>query len=654
MASTDPPISPADPSTVLIPPPRRAWSGTRLVRTGPAPRVALAPASAALETIRESLCEGLAALGLHPRVELSPEPEDGPAAARPALIELILQEGEDGDTSEHPEGYRLSVRPEAIRLAARAPAGLFYATRTLLQWLRAHRGPGGRPPAEVPALEVADRPALDVRGVMLDVSRCRVPTLAELLRRVDRLADLKINHLQLYTEHTFAYRGHEAVWRDASPITPEEVRVLDRHCRSRFIELVPNQNSLGHFHRWLTREPYRALAEVPEGVEHPFSDAREPFTLCPTDPGGLELLADLYDQLFPCFTSRWFNAGLDEPFDLGAGRSAAACAERGKTAVYIEFLTRVHGLVRERDHRMLFWGDVVIEADEEVDPVGSIPVEAVALEWGYDAGHPFPERAARYAASGLDFILCPGTSSWSSFAGRSTNALHNLAEAARSAAEFGALGVLITDWGDHGHLQPPAVSEVPLAAGAAFAWNAEAAREPEGLPLARAADLHLFGDPAGGLADAAFRLGDAHRRTGTPDRNGAALFFLLAFAHQDLTHERYEGLTTEGLERAEEQVADAADAIRKVGSGPDAPVVRELLWSARALEAACRIGRARLAAGRNRPLSDLSADEKTLLAQRVGALVEEHAPLWLARSRPGGRIESVSRLERTLKLLRRE
>lgn len=654
MAATTPPVAPSDPSAVLIPPPWRARSGGERVRTGPAPRVGLEPPTAPLEAVRESLCEGLAALGLRPSVEPPSEAAGGSGAGRSTPVQLLLEEDGGDETPEHPEGYRLSVHPEAIRLAARTPAGLFYATRTLLQWLRAHRGPGGRAPAEVPALDVVDRPALDVRGVMLDVSRCRVPTLAELLRRVDRLADLKINHLQLYTEHTFAYRSHEVVWRDASPITPDDVRILDRHCRSRFIELVPNQNSLGHFHRWLTREPYRALAEVPEGIEHPFSDAREPFTLCPTDPGGLDLLADLYDQLFPCFASRWFNAGLDEPFDLGAGLSAAECAERGKTAVYIEFLTRVHTLVRKRDHRMLFWGDVVIEADEEVDPVASIPEEAVALEWGYDAGHPFPERAARYAASGLDFLLCPGTSSWSSLAGRSTNALHNLAEAARSAADSGALGVLITDWGDHGHLQPPAVSEVPLAAGAAFAWNADAARRPEALPLARAADLHLFDEPAGGLADAAFRLGDAHRRAGTPDRNGAALFFLLVFAHQDLTHERYEGLTAEGLEQAEEEVGEAAEAIRSVEGPADPFVVPELLWAARALEAACRIGRARLAVGRDRPLSDLPAAGRTALAERVGALVEEHAPLWLARSRPGGRIESVSRLERTLKLLRGE
>ena len=89
-------------------------------------------------------------------------------------------------------------------------------------------------------------------------------------------------------------------------------------------------------------EPYRALAEVPEGLEHPFNpERREPFSLCPLDPGSLALLADLYDQLLPCFASRELNVGLDETFDLVRGRSAEACAERGKVRVYLDFLRAV-------------------------------------------------------------------------------------------------------------------------------------------------------------------------------------------------------------------------------------------------------------------------------------------------------------------------
>ena len=95
-------------------------------------------------------------------------------------------------------------------------AGAFYARATLRQLARLHDG-------RLPVGTVTDWPDLPQRGVMLDVSRDKVPTMTTLLALVDRLAEWKVNHLELYAEHTFAYRDHEIVWRDASPFTADEI-----------------------------------------------------------------------------------------------------------------------------------------------------------------------------------------------------------------------------------------------------------------------------------------------------------------------------------------------------------------------------------------------------------------------------------------------
>ena len=55
------------------------------------------------------------------------------------------------------------------------------------------------------------------RAYMLDISRDRVPTMETLKLIVDILARYRYNQLQLYTEHTFQYEGHEDVWEDSSP-----------------------------------------------------------------------------------------------------------------------------------------------------------------------------------------------------------------------------------------------------------------------------------------------------------------------------------------------------------------------------------------------------------------------------------------------------
>ena len=52
---------------------------------------------------------------------------------------------------------------------------------------------------KLPCLKIRDWPDFARRGVMLDISRGRVPKLETLLDLAEKLADFKINELQLYT-----------------------------------------------------------------------------------------------------------------------------------------------------------------------------------------------------------------------------------------------------------------------------------------------------------------------------------------------------------------------------------------------------------------------------------------------------------------------
>ena len=136
------------------------------------------------------------------------------------------------------------------------------ATATLRQLLRQY----GR---RLPCLKIRDWPDFPRRGVMLDISRGRVPKLETLLELVEHLADFKINELQLYTEHTFAYRKYKSVWQSWGALTGEEIRKLDARCRELGIDLVPNQNSFGHLRYFLEHPRLKKLAEV----SGPYEDA---------------------------------------------------------------------------------------------------------------------------------------------------------------------------------------------------------------------------------------------------------------------------------------------------------------------------------------------------------------------------------------------
>jgi hypothetical protein len=475
---------------------------------------------------------------------------------------------------------------------------------------------------------------------MLDISRDKVPTMATLYGLVELLASWKVNQLQLYTEHTFAYHQHPDVWRTASPMTGEEILALDAYCRQRFVELVPNQNSFGHMHRWFEHERYKSLAETLKGAMTPWGFFYEgPFSLCPIDPGSLELIRSLYDELLPHFTSRQFNVGCDETFDVGQGRSQEAVEKVGVGRVYLDFLLEIYREVKARGRAMQFWGDIIIH---HPDLVGELPRDMIALEWGYEANHPFAENSALFAASGVPFYVCPGTSSWNTVTGRTDNAMGNLRSAAENGLKHGAVGFLNTDWGDNGHWQPLPVSYLGFAYGAAVSWAYEANRD---LAIAQAISQYAFNDPSGTMGRVVYDLGNAYQEIGFTAHNSSALFRLLQLSPNEMHKmERYvlagEGLSEKRLQQSSAYIDQvmAHLATAEIGQ-PDADLIRrEFTWGADMLRHACRRGVWMLRHG------DTALGHS--LAQEADRLIADYRPIWLARNRPGGLRESVARMEK--------
>jgi len=225
--------------------------------------------------------------------------------------------------TRHPQGYELTITPEGIHAVASTPAGIFYAVCTLVQLLGIRdQGSGDRFRSQ----ESAPTSNLQPLTSNFHPPHLRLARLPQ-SRRDARYqpqsgayhADVagtgrppgswKTNQLQLYTEHTFAYRNHPKVWADASPMTGEEILTLDAYCRERFIELVPNQNAYGHMTRWLTHDRYRPLADAPDGCDTRWGHYDHPLSLCPVDPGSIELVRSIFDELLPHFSSRQFNIG---------------------------------------------------------------------------------------------------------------------------------------------------------------------------------------------------------------------------------------------------------------------------------------------------------------------------------------------------------
>lgn len=543
-------------------------------------------------------------------------------------------------TGAAPEAYELIASGHSVTVRASTEAGRRCALLTLTQWLRLHE-----PGALVTGLSVIDEPDLRERGVMLDVSRDRVPTMAAACQLIELLASVKINQLQLYTEHTFAYTGAEHIWGSASPWTASEIAALDAFAASWGVELVPNQQSFGHMHRWLSHDSHRHLSEVPGGVEHPFHHERQPFSLCPTDPACIAFLAQLYDELLPNFTSLKLNVGLDETFDLGQGRSKQAVEERGVAAVYLDFLREVHQLVAERGRTMQCWADILLHHPEVVP---ELPQDCEPILWGYEASHPLMEEAEVLSRSCASFQIAPGTSSWQSLGGRTDNCVQNLRAAAAAGRRWGAGGLLITDWGDRGHLQPMPISYLGFIHGAECAWNGAAAEARSDAELAQQLDLFAFKDTSSGLGKLALELGRAADACGVETQNMTALFYPIGFPERTLPDERVPGLSPASYEIGMERVRALQGALNECNSSSTEAQLchAELRWVVDLMETSCALGGARTLSAEGSALSELKATNKREIAEKLNALAERHAALWLVRSRPGGLEDSAERLLR--------
>jgi hypothetical protein len=526
------------------------------------------------------------------------------------------------------QSFTITIDSGGASVVAGGEAGERYALEAIRQ-VRSQFG------ARPPAMHVEDWPAIPTRGLLLDVSRTRVPTMRFLTDLLETMALLRLNHLQLYTEHAFAYEGHEAVWRDASPIMPDEARTLDDLAVRLGIELTPNQNCFGHMERWLRHDAYAPFADIQGDVAWPFGEHMKhgPFSLCPIDPASLGLVRDLLGQLLPCFRSPLVNIGCDETHDVGYGRSRAEVEQRGRAEVYLDFVERVAEIVRLQGKRPMFWADIVLS---DPDAVRRIPADAIALAWGYEPDTPFDRWCEMLRSAGIDFWVCPGTSSWRSITGRTTERRANVSSAIMAAIRHGASGVLITDWGDLGHHQQWPISLHAISDAASHAWNPAA--RPDPLAVAR----HVFRIDADGLSPWLDELGDLDlsiRQPGDdaidrPIRNSTALFNEL------------HGISRHGDISAWRAVGDCLDSLisRKPGNLPGL-IGREIDLTLSVARAA--VDKAVL------DRSDRPDAEALRLERAIWSIMDEHASLWHERSRPGGLAESLSYYEAAIHRLPR-
>ncbi|RCG24319.1 hypothetical protein DTL70_11940 [Streptomyces diacarni] len=350
----------------FVVPALRAWqAGAGEFRLTPAARVVAEGGDRRLlrlaRTVRDELEE---TTGVRTRTPVS----DHGRRPRHGEIRLVLD-----DSAHHPpageryraEGYRLTATRDHLRLEAPAYAGVYHATRSLLQILT---GSGAR---TVPAGEAVDWPDYPRRGFMLDVGR-RYFTPAFLRDVIRLLGWFKFNDFQIHlndneiqppggdwsnAQSAFRLASDAPRWagltaRDGSydRATWDSFEDLAEQCA---VRLTPEFDAPAHSRAFVSHRPDIGL----DGGNSDHLDLG--------NPAATAYMKDLFSHFTPWFRSPVVHFGADEyggpveHYHAYFDAMAAHLKQLGKRPAAWGSLSRLGGTAEgyDRDVRVYSWNN---------------------------------------------------------------------------------------------------------------------------------------------------------------------------------------------------------------------------------------------------------------------------------------------------------
>ena len=329
------------------------------------------------------------------------------------------------------EGYLLFTSKKGVYVIAHTATGLFYGAQTVKQLVS-----GSGEHAVIQGCVIRDWPAMKYRGVHDDLSRGPVPTLEFQKKQIRTFAAYKLNVYSPYFENTMQYASNPLPGLPGGSMSKADAQALVEYAKQYHVTIVPEQEAFGHLHHVLTWQQYGHLAEVPSGA-----------VLAPGDAGSLQLIKQWFTELAAIFPGPFLHIGADETFELGQGRTAGEVQQRGLGAVYIDFLTKIHGELEPLNRRLLFWGDVAMN-----DPalVPKLPKDMIAVAWHYEPEDSFDKWLDPYTKAGLETWVAPGVNNWNRLYPNNNLALKNIQGFVAAGQKAGSTGMLNTIWNDDG------------------------------------------------------------------------------------------------------------------------------------------------------------------------------------------------------------
>lgn len=236
-----------------------------------------------------------------------------------------------------PEGYELSIQPDAVIVQASDRSGVFYAIQTLKQLLpTAIYGNQAVSDAQwtVPCMEIKDAPRFGYRGLHIDVARHFFPK-EEIKKVLDLMALHKQNTLHWHLTDDQGWRieikkyprlteigsiRNKTMIRkewdnyDTTPYggfyTQEDIKEVVRYAEERCINVIPEVDLPGHMMAALAAYPDLGCTGGPYEVSGQWGVRDD--VLCPGKEQTFTFIEDVLTEVMELFPSEYIHIGGDE------------------------------------------------------------------------------------------------------------------------------------------------------------------------------------------------------------------------------------------------------------------------------------------------------------------------------------------------------
>lgn len=250
-----------------------------------------------------------------------------------SFINLTLNKTFDNSIGE--EGYNLKIGKKTTTIGANTAKGWFYGWQTMSQLLKLSQS------NRISAMLIKDKPKLQWRGLMLDVSRHFFPKPV-IFRYIDQMAKYKFNVLHFHLTDNQGWRleikqlpkltsvgawrvPRTGYWKDMK--APEEneeasyggfysqadIKEIVKYAQKRFVDIVPEIDLPGHSLAFVASYPEVSCTKTPQKVlaGDPWNPTRTN-VLCVGNDSVYVKLDQIFSEVAKLFPSKYIHIGGDE------------------------------------------------------------------------------------------------------------------------------------------------------------------------------------------------------------------------------------------------------------------------------------------------------------------------------------------------------